>query len=338
MAHRAPSSTLCHWQTRCPAPRLHRPCVSCLPLTTCHRIASQGDATQVLSLLAAGAPVRAMGGKPILTAVAGGESMAGIAVSSGRLNPSAFCRRRCCCHDQKAAVCQALLLVWGDDPLTRDANGGSLVDLATASGALADGALVALLQDAAARRDRDRSVSQPVGQKPRARSSSVAPLPPGWETVDDKDGIPFFHCAATGDSTYRHPGIPRPPPGIPPPTDASLILPPGWEAHDDDDGQSFCASAHRTAATFAFGAQTRRARSHVRRCCSQTTASQPARVPTPTLARQRQHRRHRRHRRPSRRSCSSGQEKHIARHTAVRPKFRCRHAPCSRTPPRARGS
>ena len=81
-----------------------------------------GDHVRLLRILAWGAPIHQLRGAALIAAAARGEVGAEMA---------------------------ALLLVWGDDPLARPADGRSLEEIAVAAGATATGQLVPLLRSAA---------------------------------------------------------------------------------------------------------------------------------------------------------------------------------------------
>jgi hypothetical protein len=95
------------------------------------------------------------------------------------------------------------------------------------------------------------------GPPPRSAAPDVsAPpaLPAGWAVYSDAEGNAYYHCAATGDTTYTHPAqtaASAPPaapevseaaaPTLTPPPLASSgsSLPAGWEAHKEEGGLTF---------------------------------------------------------------------------------------------------
>eukprot|EP00966_Prymnesium_polylepis_P253566 5861024-Prymnesium_polylepis.1 len=92
-----------------------------------------------------------------------------------------------------------------------------------------------------------------------ATGGDAPPLPAGWEAHADDDGHPFYHCAATGESTYTHPEEGVRAAALPPPLPPAAIeaigdappLPAGWEAHEDDDGHHFYHCAATGESTYA---------------------------------------------------------------------------------------
>lgn len=59
---------------------------------------------------------------------------------------------------------------------------------------------------------------------------STAPLPEGWLAYEDGHGQTYYANAATGESSYSHPGAPN-------------DLPEGWAAYTDQHGRSYFANA-----------------------------------------------------------------------------------------------
>lgn len=66
-------------------------------------------------------------------------------------------------------------------------------------------------------------------------------LPDGWVQHQDPEGLPFYHNASTGESTYEPPLPQTPAGGAPPPAPAAL--PEGWAAHHDPEGRVYYANA-----------------------------------------------------------------------------------------------
>lgn len=108
--------------------------------------------------------------------------------------------------------------------------------------------------------------SVPGFTAPPPAAPATPSLPEGWVQIEDDDGTPYYHHAATGQTSWEMPtsavaepaaasASEEPPPPVeeepPPPVEEEpAALPPGWEALQDDDGDTYFYNTETGATTW----------------------------------------------------------------------------------------